>query len=514
MTGDAKKMNLRSRMVAAFAMLLGHPVRAPQARYEGGQRYSIDRSLLPDSWVRDARFDANTMARYELVAKSRYFERNNGIYNRIADLFEQYTVGSDGFQFVPASSDRVWNQKAKAWWDRWCEIPDVASNQSFGTFQSLTARTWLVDGEGFIPKTSGKPRPDGKSYPRIQLLESQRVATPIVNYGDQSVHDGVRLDARGRPLSYFIRQAYLDDTFQEVPADRIIYIGEPPRTGMVRALPFCYPVINDLHDLDDLQSFEKKAAKDAAITTEIVTNKAGEANEDDLFMQRTDNTDTTGAGTSGGSAEDRAKFYERVLGPRAKYMQPGDDYKQFVSQRPSVAQQQFWDYLVAKICAGIGISKLLVMPFSMQGTVTRSDLDTANAFFRSRSSVLASKFTQIYLYVMDWAVKNEPELQGAPADWHKVKVRPPKGVNVDVGRNSMALINEYLAGIRTLESICGELGEDWREVIEQRAEELAEMMSTEKSKGLPSGSLSAYILQSMANLKAMEDKKAAREETP
>src|SRR5688572_3483546 len=63
--------------------------RLVQNRYEAGQLWSSRRSYLP-GWTRDARFDADSATCTEIRRKARYFERNNAIVNRLADLFEQY----------------------------------------------------------------------------------------------------------------------------------------------------------------------------------------------------------------------------------------------------------------------------------------------------------------------------------------------------------------------------------------------------------------------------------------
>ena len=133
----------------------------------------------------------------------------------------------------------------------------------------------------------------------------------------------------------------------------------------------------------------------------------------------------------------------------------------------------------------------------MQGTVTRADLDVMATFFRSRSSVLASKFTDVYEYVMGWAVANVLDVSDPPPDWRRVTVRAPRSVNVDVGRNAQALIAEYAAGWRTLESICAELGEDWVEVLRQRAVERKEARELEQEFGLAPGELISAALEAI-----------------
>jgi capsid protein len=100
---------------------------------------------------------------------------------------------------------------------------------------------------------------------------------------------------------------------------------------------------------------------------------------------------------------------------------------------------------------------------------------------------------------MEWAVLNEVEASDPPADgsWRNFTCRAPRSFNVDVGRNSTALIEEYKAGWRTLEGICGEMGEDWVQTLKQRAREMARAAAIEQEFGVLPGSLIAAQLETM-----------------
>lgn len=498
---------------SAVEALVAERIAPIVAQYESGQMWSPRRSRLP-GYVRDARYDADQMTRLEIVRKSRYFERNEAIVNRLGDLEEEYTVGPTGLRSVPASSDSEWNKRAADWWESWAEMPDLTTLQSFGTLQGLCVRSECFDGEIFAHLTSGRTRSDGRSFPRVQLIETHRVETPPELFGREEIVDGVQIDPNGRPSVYWVREGTgQGESYKPIEAAMMVHMFEPSRPGMYRGLPKLYPVMNELHDLSDLMLLEMDAAKKAASTTEVIKTKTGELTMDDLRRARMLGTGT--AGTSGGSASERTQYYEDVFEGRAKVLRHNDDYAQFKPERPTGATVAHWDILTTKICAGWGISKLLVLPFSVQGTVTRADLDTTATYFRSRSACRASHFTRIYRYVMGWARYNEKTLQDAPGDWWKVKVRPPRSVTVDVGRNSNALIEEYRAGWRTLEAICGELGEDYREVLLQRGRELKEAEEIEKELGLPAGSLIAKVLEALVaqnQMRAVEN--AANQQQP
>ncbi len=490
-------MNLLQRFNLATDVFFFGPRALPpvQNQYEAGQRWSPRRSSIP-GWVRDARYDADAMTRLEIVRKSRYFERNSAVVNRLADLFEEYTVGPNGLRFVPNSSDADWNAAQTIFWDGWTPFCDLSTLQNFGTVQSLCARSWAIDGEVFALKTRGKKRDNGKSYPRIQLIETHRVETPPHLFGDMQIVDGVQINKDSRPLGYHVRQGVgVDEQYVFIPADEMVHIFEPTRPGMLRGLPMLYPVLNDLHDLEDLQLMSMDIAKDASKTTKVIKTKTGESTMEDLRRSRFGIAGTQG--TSGGSSQERSQYYEDVFESRAAVLRDGDTFEQFNVVRPADAEFKLWDQLTSKVCAGFGITKELVYPWSMQGTVVRADLGVQAQFFRSRSAVLGSKFMEIYEYVTEWGTKNDKSISDPPFDWQKVKARAPRSVDVDVGRNSNAVISEYAAGFLTLEFVCGERGEDWVEVLEQRGRELQRAAEIETRLKLIPGTLIGAVLEAM-----------------
>ena len=213
-----------TRLAKATAAAIRTFRRRLQARYEGAQPGGGRRSYIP-AFLQDARFDADGATRSELVRKSRYFERNSALMNAFCDRFEQFTVGSNGLQLTPASTDEEWNLRAMEWWSEWCQFPDLTSLQPLSSIQSLIARTWFVDGEVFILKTKGS------SMPRIQLIESHRVGTPPRQWDQEGrlLVDGVEMDKRGRPAAYWVRDGFDFEDYRRIPAESIIHVFEPPR---------------------------------------------------------------------------------------------------------------------------------------------------------------------------------------------------------------------------------------------------------------------------------------------
>jgi capsid protein len=272
-----------------------------------------------------------------------------------------------------------------------------------------------------------------------------------------------------------------------VDAINVVHIFEPSRAGQFRGLPMLYPVMNDLHDLDDLQLLEMKAARDAAEVSNVITTAAGELTIGDL---------NASGGAIAASADPAQKqcYYQDTIGGRTLVLQNGDSIQQFRSTRPEVATREYWVGLEHKVCAGTGIARQLVYPESIQGTVERSVLDMQNSWFMVRCSVLAGSFIRIREYVLSIGSSTELRLSDPPANWRAVSWRGPRAVNVDVGRQSQAMLNELAAGVRTREGIWAEVGRDWKIETRQKAAEEKYLDSLAAEFGLPVERIAASAL--------------------
>ena len=447
-----------------------------QSWFEGAQ-YSIERSYIP-AQVQSPTKDIPAGTRMELLRKSRYFEQNNAIFNRCADLFECYTVGC-GHEITPSSSDPEWNERAKKWWSGWEDNADMTTRQSFGTLMGLLARTGFVDGGCFVKLGYGE-----SGRPRIQLVEGHMVKTPPDKAESEgiSIIDGVRVDGKGRPVGYYIGQetgkGQVD--YQPFSTRVVLHYFEPSRPGQYRELPMVYPVINVLHDLDDLHRLTMQKAKDAAEITNVIKNDAGEVDSRNKTRQRLTRSVTLSDGSTT-ATESSSSYYQSTVGGRTVVLRKGDELEQFRSDQPGVVTMEYWKLLTEQFCAGVGIPYCLVFPSSMQGTVYRGALDMANSWFRARFEVIAEVERRIYQFVMNWARFNVRELADAPADWANVSIHPPRAVNVDVGRNSSAMLAELKQGATNYELIYGPLGKDWREQFRK----LKEQHDYAKEIGLP-----------------------------
>ncbi len=442
------------------------------ARYRATE-WSPHRSTLFAPY-QAARLDLSQSSRECLQRLCMDMECNNPIVQRMADIWECYTVGA-GLQITPASSDKEWNKRAKDWWNTWEQFPDINSRQSFSTLMSLVSRTWLIQGGIFILFVQGEGNP---AFPRLQLVEGRLCFTPpdMATMEGATVVDGCQIDGRGRTVGYYIA----DEDSKGVkefrgprPATSVIHVFEPSRAGQYRELPLLHAAINELRDLDDLHVLEMVACKDGARKSNVVKNATGELNPAAAIRARAAVVQPA-INSSGNyqSTEERAAFISQAMAGETIVLKNGEEFAQFRNERPSAVTREYWRYKTELACNAVGIPYCMVFPESMQGTVYRGALDMAATFFGQRFGVISDVIKRIYSRNLNWARYQDPKLRDAPADWWKVNIQAPRACNVDVGYNSAAAIAEMGAGLLTPAMHYGARGLDWREQFDALNEQL------------------------------------------
>ncbi len=465
-----------------------------KARYEAAsQSYWGQRSWIQHT-VQDARYDADASTRLELVRRHRYWVANSPLIQRIRSLFVQFSVGIEGLQCNPNSQNEDWNVTRAANYEDWSRSPELGSRLSMAQLHIQWAGALFDDGAVFILKTR-----DSFNKPKIQTIEAHRVATPS-NKREQegkTIFDGVEVDKYGKPTAYYVRDAFDLESFARVPADSLIHIYKARRPGMLREVPEGFSAMNTLHDMDDLHLLEMKAAKSASDVTNVIKTANGEFDSSAMRKARM-NIGTQDANGNAATKSD-PQYYQNTLGGRTVVLKTGEDMAQFQSNRPSVVMREYWDYLTGLICCGYNVPKLLVLPYSLQGTVTRADLDVCTNAFRLNFELVAAAVREIYEWHTEWAVKFDRSMDGeTPADYLQSTIRPPRAPNVDIGYTAKALQIELQLGVKTVQDVFAERQQDWRSQLRQIAETVAYRNELAKEFGIKPEDISQIFDQPKA----------------
>src|ERR1700723_2305566 len=214
---------------------------------------------------------------------------------------------------------------------------------------------------------------------------------------------------------------------------------------MVVGLPEAFSVINKVIDYTDLHILAMGAAKIAGRIANVHKTPSGEM--DTQTARRTAMKIQTTTANNQNATKTFSDFYDVTVGAEEFSIPIGNDIKNFQIARPSPCEQQYWDDVRTEICCGYNVPKLLVYPYSLQGTVTRADLDVCANAFRSDFEIIRSILVQIYEWVTGWAIKFDRAMDGkTPAQPLGCVVRPPRAPNVDIGYTAKALEIEMRLG--------------------------------------------------------------------
>lgn len=484
-------------------------------RYEASVPFDPDRSYRP-GFVRDARYDANSFTRWELARKIRYDRRNCWLLARHQEVYTKWSVGPNGLQVIPDSSDPEWNKRMLEDYQEWSESPCLDSTLTMPQVHRSMAGEKLFDGELFLNFTHDKA-PGKQATPALQLIESHRCSTPGTEYSTREVDDlvdGVQLrrGANGQPTKpegYWIKDGFDGDAWTFRSTDQMHHVFDPHRVGMYRDITPYHTVLNPIGDLEDLGDMEMQRAKQNSEIAYLVKTASGELNGN---LRRESRYGTVPTATTETDKQFAARInqYRKILGSRVVSGRKDDEWQQWANSNPSAATQWYWLYKTAQVCSAVGIPLLVCFPefiTQIQGTVVRGIYDEAHEFFRSQYFLFAVAARKIYRYRAQWARYNVKDLADAPADWAKCHVIPPRAINVDIGNQSAATLAELEAGITNWDDIAGRHGTTAEVLIRKKVKNVAmikkicaEVSSQEGVEVLPAevSAPIADVLQKMA----------------
>lgn len=474
------------------------------------------------SHPQDARFNVTQSSRTIIAEKAKDFEDNNAVAQRLGEVFVNYTVGPQGLVLIPNSTDKNWNDAAKIYWNNTANFIDLKSRQNFGCLQSLIAWRWCFDGEIFILKTRGVAA-DGRTYPRIQLIEYHLVSTPPERARDEgkTIVDGVEIDSNGRPTGYWVKDSSVSTVFRFIDAKDMIHVFEPTRPGQYRGMSFFHAAINYLERLDDLQELEFRAVTDAAEKSTFVKTATGQMPIGMSGGGMPGDGFSINAPVAGQSLSARSDELRESIGGRTVALGLNEDVSQFTPVRPTESTRYLWSYLTSCTCSAFGIPKLVCFSEWLdkpQGTVVRGDYDIAAQFFRSRSAVIAASCREVYIYVMGWGIRTDSSIADKPGDgsWVNVTIRPPRAVNVDVGRNASADIAGLAAGTTNYDLLYAPQGLDWQEELTKLADQVKFVNDLAAKRGLQPAEIreqAAIVLSKAKEALAAETTRQQQEDT-
>ena len=431
--------------------------------------------------VQDSRYDASADVRTVLIGKSRYYAENNPFVSKILEVIDSYVNGVNGLNLEPDTGRERSNRIAQKCWAEWVKECDFSGKLKFHYLTSLALRQMLVDGECFIVL---RDCPGEKVQRKIQLLEAHRCRNPRFQE-KRNVVDGIRYDFYGRPTHYYLVDG-MDSGAEpkEFPADRVIHVYSPSRAGQLRGIPAATPVLSTLQDFEMIEEAEIGAVKANAGKYAIVETPTGEAFMEDIqeSLARGEEVLEKGDDVFVHPLPERDhRILEENFGGEVLFVREGVKWNQNSGERPSKVVQEFWVYLVEKVCIGFNVAKILIFPQSLQGTTARAEIAATEAMFKSLFSILEDVALKCY----GWAMSGYASKFPLNCDYTLATVTPPRELTADVARESGVMLSEYKNGVNCLQDLTGKDGKNSHDVMRKRAEDYLYAVSLCKDMGVP-----------------------------
>jgi len=450
---------------------------------------SADADLLPD-------LDT-------LTARSRDLGRNNGLMAGGMQTLRDNIVGSvlrlsatPDYRLLGWTRERAreWGNVTEAKFRSWAETPecDAARTQNLlgMTLQALGGA--MLNGDA-LALPLWLPRPGARWNTRLMMVESDRLATPVGMEHREDIRKGIEFDKWGAPVAYHILKRHPGDAFafgfygmtreaqfmewDRVPAftpwgrRRVIHLHDKERTGQSRGKPVVSAVMREFHMAGKYAANELQASLANSLVAAFLESDLDPASAAELFGENP--RDAWNASVA------QTRNIRQLKGAAVIPLPAGARLSSFTPGRPNQAFEAFMLASLRHIAAGMNLPyELLLKDFSKSNySSARAALLEAWRYFHGRRRWLSDYWLRaIYELWLEEAI-NAGEIE-APGFYENryayLRARFIFGGRgwVDPVKEAQAAALRIETGISTLEKECAEQGDDFEEVMDQRAIEL------------------------------------------
>ena len=346
--------------------------------------------------------------------------------------------------------------------------------------QTLAFRKIMEDGE--ILTVPGWLEEPGRPLKRaLELVEAERLGTP---FGLIGPFQGIELgEERKEPLKYWIRKKDISKNDYELP--RFEWVGIPARDawgrpmvlhtfpskrpGQLRGLPFFAPALSYFKHLNDYLDAELVAAKVAACLAIFITRS--DPNSLGLPLPL-----APGKASAGGQAATNPLVEPGSITP----LLVGEDIKVVDPKRGGETFNAFMEGVLRIIGVSVGLPyELLLKDFSKTNySSARASLLEGRRHFSNWRAWFGRKFCQpIWEIVLEEAMLRGL-FQVKPQDFYANRAEYQRCAWIGAGYGWVDPVKEKESAklgidwcIDTYAGVAAEQGEDWEELMVQRARE-------------------------------------------
>ena len=413
-------------------------------------------------------------------ARARDLERNSDIAEAVIGPFERNVVGT-GIRVQAKvmkdsmTEDDELNQQIEDLWEEWCYARncDVTGMQSFQEMQVMAIRRLQVDGAIFFIKayTSGGTVPFSLQAREVDELDISKYDIPGLNRN--RVVGGIEMDEYNKPVAYWLKKytpdGYWTGESERIEAKRVIYLWKKTRPSQIREmspLAKTLPRVRDVNEFVEAVSVKERilACLSVFITKQSPTGSLGRG---------------IAGGIAGGTTDNKSGYQQRTISPgMIQELQPGEQVSAVTPSGQATSAKDFISTQQRLAGAGQGLSYEAVSRDMSQvnySSARQGLLEDQRTYGMMQQFLIEHLCREVYTEFLISAVLsgqlNIPDFWKNKRKYLKHTWICPGWSWIDpmkeVSANKVAL----LTGQNTLAQICAEQGQDWKDVLKQRAKE-------------------------------------------
>lgn len=481
-------MNMLDRALNWLDPKLGYMRIAWRNAMRGYQAGGMDRGS--DGWMPvNAKSEQMNQPQRDIIrAKARDCERNRDIVGGPIGVLERNIV-STGFRAQADTGDEELNVKMEDIFADWQKKQncDITESQAFWEICKMTIRRTVVDGGILFVKTyTGNPR-----FPfQLQAREVDDLdSCGMIRVGENIVVNGIEVDKNQKPQAYYLKEVTPDGWSTgrsvRVEAKRVISLWRKTMPSQIREMSQLAPAItraNDTEEYLDAVSIKEKILASLSVFIKRLIPSGGGIGR-------------LGGAGGGGKNDDydpKTGYKKKRISPGLiMELQPGDDVSSVVPTGQAANAKELATLYQRLIGAGQGLSYEACSRDMSQvnySSARQGHLEDQRTFEDWQQWLIDHLLSEVYTEVIISAVLsgelNIPDFWNKKSQYLRHSWTAPGWAWIDPVKEIKANDMAVQSGQDNLANVCGRTGLDWREVMEQRAKELAFKKSLEEKYGI------------------------------
>lgn len=396
--------------------------------------------------------------------RANYLYQNDPFVRGAVDTLINRAVGA-GSIVQATTQDEQFNDRAERLFAAWGYFCDYYRQFHFGDIQRLALLKLFLDGGVFFHKVVDL---NNEVVPfALEILEYSRLAPTGTPEKGNVIYHGVEIDKTGRVVAYHFYKNPVDvptTSFEtvRVPAEEIIHFSPFRRPHQLLGIPLLAPAIPFAYHLAEILEAELINAKVSASFGVVIKKNSPYAEVAAL------------------PTNEQGQREIEIAPGMVEFLEPGEDIEVIDPKRPGNTFDDFVKIILRGIGKSIGLSYEQISGDKSEvnySSARHSELELRDYLEPLRKALERYFLRPIYQEFIKWATSlGGLNVQGGIKDWRKWTSHRwiHKGYEwVDPQKEARAKELELRLGLTTLADEAAARGKDWKELIDQRAKEVA-----------------------------------------